>query len=134
MTDGRLKLKDWFSTNLILKETKESELYSSIEELKNAQFNDPNELGEINWEKWEQVVDETRKKLSRIKLYVTKTVVQAYDLQGKLISQYDSYSDAAKDWATTPELVGVYVRQKRPYIKQKVFFMTKEIRVPREKH
>lgn len=128
--DGRLLLKDNFHTNHILKETNENELFQSIEELKEAE-NDPNETGRINWELWDSIVEQTKNELKELKVYDNKTIIQAFDLKGNLINQYDSYKDAARDWYTTPELVSVYVRRKAPYTKQKVFFKTKTIKVPR---
>lgn len=131
--DGRLKLKDYFNTNHILKETNENELYQSIEELKDAELNDPTETGRINWNIWQKVVEETKEQLSKLIFYDTKTIIQAFDLKGNLINQYNSYKEAAMDWYTTPELVNLYCRRKVPYQKQQVFFKTKNVKVPREK-
>jgi len=131
--DGRLKLKDRFNTNHILKETNENELYQSIEELKNAELNDTTETGRINWNIWQKVVQETKEILSRLEFYGTKTIIQAYDLQGNLIKEYEGYKEAAMDWYTTPELVSVYCRKGKPYIKQKVIFRPKIIKIPTTK-
>lgn len=131
--DGRLKLKDRFNTNHILKETNENELYQSIEELKDAEVNDQTETGRINWNIWQKVVQETKEMLSKLEFYDTKTIIQAYDLQGNLLKEYEGYKEAAMDWYTTSELVNLYCRRKVPYLKQQVFFKTKKIKVPREK-
>ncbi len=121
---GHSTLKEIF-TNHIEQEPNESDLYQTRQELQEAEERGE---GKINWDVWDKVAKETKHNITN-KIRRFKTIIEAYDLNGKLINQYDSYKEAAKDWYTTPELISVYCRRKVPYIKHNVIFKTKKIRI-----
>ena len=125
---GHSILKDIF-TDHIEQEPNESDLYTTREEIQDAELNDPNETGRINWDKFDELVKNTKNTIA-VKVRRFKTVIEAYDrTNGQLINQYDSYKEAAMDWYTTPELIASYCRKKVPYLKRNVLFKTRKIRI-----
>ena len=118
-----------YHSNFIERDRNEQDLYNTIEELKKAEGRGE---GKVNWQVWKWIVDETKEQLKNIIFYDTKTIIQVFDLKGHLINEYDSYKEAARDWCTTPELVSVYCRSKQPYLKQKVYFRSKTIKIERQ--
>ncbi len=121
---GHSTLKDIFTSH-IEQEPNESDLYQTKQELQEAEERGE---GKINWDVWDKVVKQTKNTIAT-KIRRFKTIIEAYDLNGQLINQYESYKEAAKDWYTTPELISVYCRRKVPYFKHNVIFKTRKIRI-----
>lgn len=60
-----------YHSNLIQREPNKDDLYQTREELKEAEKS-PNETGEINWSKWDEIVTKTKNKLYNDRTRSTK--------------------------------------------------------------
>ena len=123
---GQMYLKRKYGS-LIERYLGDTDLYNSVEELKEAE-KDPDENGRINWSVWDKKVKECREELNRIfkgRKPVEKhkqKEIWVYDLNGKFLGHFNS----AKETVEKMNLGNVPITQvcwrRKPYYKLNMIF------------
>lgn len=130
---GQLRLKTRFNTQFIERFLADSELYQSLEELKEAE-NDPNECGRINWEAWDRAVQECKQQLSQHFNYNDSPAIErrlkpiwVYDLKGKPKGHFSSARETAERMNLNKGTISQMAWKKIPYWKASLFFSYEEL-------
>ena len=132
---GQLRLKTQFGTQFIERFLGGSEMYQSVEELKEAE-NNPKECGRINWDVWNRVVQEGRQQLSE--LFNDKGNVKpikerqfkeiwVYDFNGNLKGHFSSAKETAERMNLNKGTIAQMAWRKKPYYTMSLIFSYHEL-------
>jgi hypothetical protein len=73
---------------------------------------------EINWSKWNEIVEQTKQQIQRIPATKTGKPTSpkyVYDFNGNLISEHKTTKECADALGVAPEVVTAYARTERPH-------------------
>lgn len=132
---GQLGLKIRFNTQFIERFLGDSELYQSLEELKEAEKN-PNECGRINWEVWDRTVQECKQQLSQlskdkgndrpVKERQLKEI-WVYDFDGNLKGHFSSAKETAERMNLNKGTIAQMAWKRKPYHTMSLVFSYNEL-------